>query len=85
MADRFANVADTVDQQARRHFAIEPSDTVNLTERPKAIFCKTDGTIVLRDEAGTDVGYPMTAGQVLPFRPVRVLATGTSGTYVAWF
>jgi hypothetical protein len=85
MSDRFANVADTVSQQGRRHFTIVPSDAVDLLERPKAIVCTVDGTINLRDEAGVDIAYPMTAGQMLVFRPVRVLATGTSGTFIGWY
>lgn len=84
MADRFP-VSDTVSSQARRHAAIVPSDTTDLAERPKAIYCQAGGTVVIRDEAGVDLPYTMTAGQFLPLRGVRILATGTTGTYYGWF
>lgn len=68
-----------------RHFAVVPSDATNFTQRPRAIVCLTAGTAQIVDGAGTVVGYPMTAGQVLPFRGVRVNATGTNGTYAGWY
>lgn len=84
MTDRFERYPDTLTSQARRHFAITPSDSADLPQVPKAIYCQTDGTIVVRDELGVDLPYAMTAGAVLLIRPVRVLATGTTGTYYGW-
>lgn len=83
MADRYASLA-RAGTLGSRHAQIVPSDAADLGERPLAIYCQASGTIVIRDEAGTDLPYAMTAGQVLPFRGVRVLATGTSGTFYAW-
>lgn len=84
MADRFASFASSGVGSATRHVAITPSDSTDIANRPRAIYCQAAGTVVIRDEAGTDLSYAMTAGQVLPFRGVRVLATGTTGTYYAW-
>lgn len=68
-----------------RHFEIVPSDTEDMAIRPRTIFCAEDGTAVIRDEGGTDLPYQMTAGTYLPFRGVRVLATGTTGTFYGWW
>lgn len=84
MADKFDTQADVVFAPARRHFQIAPSNSADLPTRPKAIYCQADGTIVCRDDLGVDLPYAMTAGQILPLRPVRVLATGTTGTFYGW-
>jgi hypothetical protein len=84
MADRFANNSDSVSDQGRRHFAITPSNSTDIADRPKALYCETAGTVVIRDEAGTDLTYTLVQGQILPFRGVRVLATGTTATVYGW-
>lgn len=81
--DRYSSLA-TSGNLALRHRQIVPSDSADQNPRPLAIYCHGAGTVVIRDEAGVDLPYAMTAGQVLPFRGVRVLATGTSGTYYGW-
>lgn len=73
------------DAPADRHFLIAPSDTVDLSPIPRAIVCQAAGTITVRDGAGTDLPYTMVVGQIMPFRGVRVLATGASGTYYGWY
>jgi hypothetical protein len=83
MLDRFASSAETRGDFGSRHVAITPDDDADLTELPKAVYCQAAGTIIVRDSAGIDLPYDMTAGQCLPIRPVRVLETGTSGTYYA--
>jgi hypothetical protein len=69
---------------AVRHHAITPNDSADLAVRPRALYCTAAGDVVVRDQAGNDITYPMLAGQVLPFRAVRVLATGTTATVVGW-
>lgn len=81
----FGNRAASESAQGRRHIQIIPNDAVDLVSPPRAIYCAAAGTIVIRDEFGVDLPYALTAGQVLPFRGVRVLATGTTGTYYAWY
>ncbi len=84
MSDAFASYARGIADPGARHFAIVPSDSADLANRPRSIYCQVAGTIVIRDEAGTDLPYAMTEGQILPFRGVRVLATGTGGTFYGW-
>jgi hypothetical protein len=85
MLDRFASSAETRGDFGSRHVAITPSDSTDLTELPKALYCKSAGTVVVRDSAGTDLPYDMNAGDCLPIRPVRILSTGTTGTYYGIF
>ena len=84
MVEDFDRLPTTKSDPASWHWPITPNDAANLPLRPRAIFCVADGTIVMRDEGGQDLSYPMTAGQYLPFRPVRILATGTTGTFYGW-
>jgi hypothetical protein len=83
MADRFANIADKTNP-ADVHFAITPSDSVALAFIPRAIYCATGGTAQVVDAAGTVLPYVMNAGDILPFRGVRINATSTTGTYYGW-
>lgn len=83
MADRYASLAPS-GNLAYRHWQIVPSDSMDLVRRPLAIYCQATGTIVVRDEDGVTLPYAMTAGQILPFRGARILATGTSGTFYGW-
>jgi len=82
--DHFNAHATGLSSPGMRHFAITPSDTAYLPTRPRAIYCNVAGDAVIRDEAGTDATYALNAGQVIPFRGVRVLVTGTTATRVGW-
>lgn len=84
MSDSFQNYAKGLHSPADRHFAIAPSDTVDITPRPRALYCQTGGNLRLRDAAGTDLTYAVTAGQTIPFRAARVLLTGTTATVFGW-
>ncbi|WEK48508.1 MAG: hypothetical protein P0Y66_11765 [Candidatus Kaistia colombiensis] len=84
MSDPFAGAASGLSGPATRHFAISPSDSADLAIRPRALLFQTDGNAVLRDESGTDITYGRYAGDVLPIRAVRVLATGTTATLIGW-
>jgi len=86
MTDTFENFASSLDSPAEHHFTVTPSDTADLAIRPRALRIGGAGTIVLRDRAGADVAYAVQAGEVLPVRALRVLATGTTATdIVAWY
>jgi hypothetical protein len=85
MADPFHNHSTGLTSPAINHYTITPSDTVDLPQRPRAIYVNAEGNAVLQDEHGTNVTYAVTAGQVLTFRATRVLATGTTATLVAWW
>ena len=69
-----------------RHFAITPSDTVDLPVKPRAIRANGAGNVVLTDEGGVDITYTVAAGEILPFSPVLVKATSTTATgLVGWY
>jgi len=84
MSDPFAGAASGLSGPATRHFSISPSDSADLVVRPRALAFQTDGNAVLRDEGGVDITYSRYAGDVLPIRAVRVLATGTTATLIGW-
>ena len=79
--DRYSDLGPSSTESGRRHFLIVPNDDEDLPILPRGIWCEEDGTIVIRDETGTDLPYTLFAGQFLGMRPVRVLATGTTGTF----
>ncbi|WP_373355114.1 hypothetical protein [Pseudoroseicyclus sp. CXY001] len=84
MADNFASHAQTLTSPAGRHRAITPSDAADLDPVPRALYVNASGSAVLRDSEGTSVTYQLTAGQVLPMRAVRVMATGTTAGLIGW-
>lgn len=84
MADEFELHPKGLTSPATKHFAIAPDDNADLPLLPRLIYCQVDGNIVIRDEAGVDLSYSMIAGDRLEFRGVRVLSTGTTGTFYGW-
>ncbi|MGF7160331.1 hypothetical protein FHS85_001954 [Rhodoligotrophos appendicifer] len=83
--DPFADLARGYDSFVDRHFLIVPSNDLDLEIKPRAIYCHVPGTVVVRDEHGTDLPYEMNwSGGLICVRAVRVLATGTTGTYYGW-
>lgn len=84
MSDNFQNYAKSLQSPADRHFAITPSDTIDIVPRPRAIYCQTTGNLRLRDGSGTELTYAVTAGQTIPFRAARVMLTGTTVTVIGW-
>ena len=80
MADSFANSADSVSAPATRAIAVSPSDSVALTDIPKALYVGTGGTITARGPADTadQVWKNVPSGSVLPFRARYVRVTGTT-------
>jgi len=85
MADPFSSHNPKLDSPASRHFTITPSDNTDLATRPRALKVTVGGNVVVRDEGGVDITYPVVAGEILPLRAVRVLATGTTATVVGWY
>lgn len=90
MNDRFSRVQDVVEGQsldspASRHYAVVPSDTADLPWRPRALYVTADGNLsMMMDGATEPLLYPVTAGSILPIRPRRIMATGTTATAIAW-
>lgn len=84
MTDTFKAAARGLSDPGVTHYAITPSDSVDLPNIPRVIYILTDGNVVVRDRSGVDITYPVTAGQILPFSAVRILATSTTATMVGW-
>ena len=82
--DEFQSFTKGLTSPATSHFVIQPDNDADLPVLPRVIYCETEGTIMIRDSAGVDLPYTMMAGDRLDFRGVRVLATGTTGTYYGW-
>lgn len=61
-------------------FAITPSDTADLATIPKSLVVTVAGNLAVRGTGGTTVTFPVTAGQIVPLRARRVMATGTTAT-----
>ena len=85
MIDQYAQTNPrNITAPASRHYEVTPDDDADLERRPRALFIATDGDVAVRDEEGVDVTYSLSAGDIFPFRPVRVLATGTTATVIGW-
>ena len=82
--DYFESKQPGLDSPAFRHFAISPSNDNDLTIKPRALYVTVEGNLEMKDDKGTILIYPVTAGQILPFRPVRVLS-GTTATVIGWY
>jgi len=80
MPDFFQGATTGLESPFTIHFAITPSNSVNLPDRPRAVRCNVAGTAVLVDEAGTALSYTLAVGEVIAGRIVRVNATGTTAT-----
>ena len=84
MPDPFDTDYVNLTSPAVAHYPIAPDDVVDLPVRPRAVFVNAGGTAVLQDNDGQSVSYELVAGMVLPIRPTRVLATGTTAQLIAW-
>jgi hypothetical protein len=80
MTDRFRNVADHPSAPASRCVAVTPSDSVPLTDIPKALYVGTGGTLVLQPLEGGTVTFKVPNGCLLPVRASFVRATGTTAS-----
>lgn len=80
MPDHFQGAVPGLESPFTIHFAITPSNTVNLPDRPRAVRCNVAGTAVLVDEAGTALSYTLAVGEIIAGRIIRVNATGTTAT-----
>lgn len=85
--DRFGSYADNVQSPCRRWTVITPSDTTDLAEVPKALYVGGGGDIAMigvdASAAATGVTWKaVPAASMLPVRPRRVLATGTTATLI---
>ncbi|MBP1806449.1 spike base protein, RCAP_Rcc01079 family [Rubellimicrobium aerolatum] len=84
MADNFKAHQRGLGSPGDRHRPIMPSDSLPISPRPRALWCQMAGDVVIEDIDGVQLTYAVQAGQVLPFRAVKVLATGTTATVYGW-
>lgn len=83
MADLYATVFSGVSDPGRRATPIVTSDAVDLADVPKGIYVGTGGDIAMigvdapAGAAGV-VWKNVPSGALIPFRPRRILATGTT-------
>ena len=82
--DEFESYTKGLTSPATKHFAIIPDDNADLAVLPRVIYCEVEGTVMIRDSEGVDLPYSLTVGDRIEFRGVRVLATGTTGTFYGW-
>ncbi|MGC3940445.1 spike base protein, RCAP_Rcc01079 family [Roseobacter sp. EG26] len=82
--DEFEAFTKGLTSPATKHFAIIPDDNTDLPILPRVIYCQAEGTIVIRDSEGVSLPYTMIAGDRIDFRGLRVMSTGTTGTYYGW-
>lgn len=85
MADAYGAVFSGVSDPGERVAAVVPSNTADLTETPKALYVGTGGDIAMigdNEVAGTaaTVWRNVPSGAVVPFRPRRIMATGTTAS-----
>jgi len=80
MADLFAKKG-SITSSGVRHYRVT---VAVLNPKPRAIRCRTAGTITLLDDTGVSETYPMVAGEVLMFRAQECTSLGT-GTFTAWY
>jgi hypothetical protein len=83
--DTFSDIATTLSAPARDAAAIVPSDATNLAVLPRAVWVGQGGNISVVMPGGQTVTLQgIAAGTLLPLRPARVNATGTTaGAMVA--
>ena len=85
MADKFSNI-DDLTSQGRRAIAVVPSDTINITDVPKALWVGVAGDISGTGADGTDgVAFTYKNVPVGVFDAVRfkrIFATGTVATNI---
>lgn len=82
--DKNARSSDTTDFPARSLIAVTPNNSVDLTFVPKALWIGGAGNvavIALEDNASVTLNGCQ-AGQIIPIRVTRVLATGTTATNI---
>lgn len=81
MADAFVQHPSGLESPASYAAAITPSDSTDLPNTPRALYCTVAGTVrVTMRGGGAAVDLPMLVGVPLPVRAKRVHATGTTAT-----
>lgn len=83
MTDLFANHAPSLQGPATDAFAITPSDTADLAEVTRALYCGSGGALSITMLSGATVTFnSIPDGALLPVRAAKVLATGTTASAI---
>lgn len=84
--DTFKPYSQGLESPASNFVAVTPSDSAELAVLPRFLIIGTAGNVSLVNADGQSVTIPVQAGQVLPLRPSKVNATGTTATGIvaAW-
>lgn len=53
-------------------------------ELPRSIFCQAAGNLVMEDVNAVEITYAVTAGQIIPFMPKKIIATTDIATVIWW-
>lgn len=85
MADPFLGRTVQLESPGGAFAAVSPDNDNDLPFRPRYLIVGTAGTISCVDERGVTTSIPAQVG-VLPIRPVRIRATGTTaaGIVACW-
>jgi hypothetical protein len=68
------NINSSADQWA----VVSPSDSTNLSKKPKALYFSAAGDVALVGDDAVSVTFTVIAGQTLNVRPSKVKVTGTT-------
>lgn len=73
----------TIDSPARSLVAVSPSDSADLSFVTKALWIGVGGNVQVIDMGGTTtILVGCQAGQIIPVRVARVMATNTTATSI---
>lgn len=84
MADTFESQAKGLTSPGDRHYAVTPG-AGDLPFKPRALYVQAAGTVTIQDDLGISIVYNVLAGQILPFRGLKVTAVGSGASVVAWY
>ena len=79
MPDTFVNNSVNLNDPAPNFELITPSDSTDMATVPRFLIVGASGSIKMTDRRGTTIVIQVQAG-VVPLRPSRVWATGTTAT-----
>ena len=88
IVDSFPGTEKSINAPASRWVVVTPSDSVKLSEVPKAIHlggasgAPASGTIACEGGDGVSALFFLNKGDVLPIRPHKILSTGTTASLV---
>lgn len=81
--DKFSDFPTNLTAPAREGAVVTPNDQTDLTVLPRALFVGQGGAVAVNLAGGQSVVFSgLASGTILPVRPRRVLATGTTATAI---